>query len=258
MCKKLTGFTLIELSVVLFIISLLMVGLLGSVGTHIKSQKRQQAVDTMHDIMESLYGYAIINKHLPCPDTTGDGASNLEGSGTCTATSGAGWLPWKTLGLGMQGDAWGNRFKYHVTTPGFTTMDNGTCEKDDNLDLCEFGSITIYTRGDNPGTRIIESKFKSEAATEVPAVVISHGNNSLGATTVAGVKLAVAAAGTDEYENADTDTNTTFYSRTFSNGGDGCRDDANESNFLCEFDDIVMWVSHPILMNRLVKAEVLP
>ncbi len=70
--------------------------------------------------------------------------------------------------------------------------------------------------------------------------------------------MVATTAGTDENENDDANTDANFYSRIFSEGATGCTDDADETNVLCEFDDIVMWISPNILMNRLVKAEVLP
>jgi hypothetical protein len=89
-------------------------------------------------------------------------------------------------------------------------------------------------------------------------VVISHGRNTLGATTILGATLTATTAGTDEVENDDANTDQIFYSRTFSNGGTSCTDDTDETKLLCQFDDIVMWISPNILMNRMVKAERLP
>ena len=73
------------------------------------------------------------------------------------------------------GDCWGNRFKYHVTTPELTTSDNGICGGAVvDLDLCQAGDITILTRGDDIDTGgTIESKFEYNAATFVPAVVVN-------------------------------------------------------------------------------------
>jgi prepilin-type N-terminal cleavage/methylation domain-containing protein len=255
------GFTLIELAVVMLIIGLLMVGLLGPVATQIEARERQQTIDTMNDIMESLYGFAILNGYLPCPDSIGDGISEPPASATCTAANGDGYLPWQTLGIDVQADAWGNRFKYHVTTPGFTTIDDGLCVVggDGNLDLCEPGDITIMSRGDDTATvGATELKSPITIASGIPAVVISHGKNGLGATTVTGVATVATTAGTDENENDDANTDAVFYSRVFTEGGAGCSDDANEANSLCQFDDIVMWVSPNILINRMIKAEVLP
>lgn len=257
--NKQKAFSLIELAVVLFIIGLLTVGLLGPVATQMESRERQKTIDTMEDIMEALYGFALLNGRLPCPDTTGDGLSNPTTSGTCTVPSGDGWLPWQSLGLNVQGDVWGNRFKYHVTTPGFTTVDTGTCAADGELDLCQAGTITVFTRGDDISTGgAIESKFQYNAVTAAPAIIVSHGKNGLGATTINGVTLTAATAGTDEAENDDANTDANFYARGFSAGGTGCTDDTDETNILCEFDDIVMWLSPTILANRMVKAEVLP
>ncbi len=258
MIKRPRGFTLVELSVVLFIVSLLLFGLLGPIATQIESKERQQTIDMMNDIKEALYGYTIINRALPCPDTTGDGAADVP-----CALTGDGWLPWQTLGLNFQGDVWGNRFKYHVT-PGFTIADTGVCDAvDGELDLCEPGDITIRTRGNNTLTVATEAKFKYNAATAIPAAVVSHGKNGLGATTMNGIALTATKAGTDESENCEVTTTASctdniFYTRIFSEGATGCTDDTAEANQLCAFDDIVMWISPNILMNRMVKAGVLP
>lgn len=251
------AFTLIELAVVLFIIGLLTVGLLGPVATQVESRERQKTIETMEDIIEALYGFALLNGRLPCPDTTGDGLANPQNSADCTVATDEGWLPWQSLGLNVQGDVWGNRFRYHVTAPGFTTVDTGTCDDtDEELDLCEPGTLRVLTRGDNSITGAIESKFELTTVTEVPAVIVSHGKNGLGATTINNIALAAAAVGSDEAENTDADA--VFYARGYSVGGTGCTDDTDETNILCEYDDIVMWLSPSILANRMVKAEVLP
>jgi prepilin-type N-terminal cleavage/methylation domain-containing protein len=250
------GFTLIELAIVLFIISLLLVGLLGPVASQIESRERQYTEDLMADIIESLYGYAIVNGFLPCPDGDDDGLiDGLADPNGDECDDDEGWLPWVTLDINIQGDAWGNLFRYRVTED-FTNSDDGICDDDDDLDLCEIGNIRILTRGNNPSTGPIESKFEYEAADVVPAILVSHGKNELGATTIHGVALTATTAGTDEDENSDDDI--VFYSRIYSEGASGCADDTNEANLLCEFDDIVKWISPNILMNRLVKAGLLP
>ena len=256
MIERIQGFTLIELAVVLFIISLLLVGLLGPVATQIESRERQQTIDTMDDILEALYGFAIINGRLPCPDTDGDGLTNPtpHASGGCTASEG--WLPWSDLSTD-QGDVWSNRFRYRVSQPDFTTIDDGICAADNNFDLCEAGDITVRTRGDNIATLLItENKFEYSAATVVPALILSHGKNGSGATSTLGIARPLPTVGTDEDENRD--GNTTFMMHIYSAGLAGCSDDNVEANVLCAYDDIVMWVSPNILMNRMVKAEVLP
>jgi len=58
------------------------------------------------DIIEALYGYALIYKRLPCPDTTGDGIAE---SAPCNNIEGE--LPWVTLGVKRM-DSWGRPFRY--------------------------------------------------------------------------------------------------------------------------------------------------
>lgn len=250
------GFTLVELAMVIFIVSLLLVGILGPVATQIESKERQDTIEMMNDILEALYGFAVINGRLPCPDTDGDGLTNPtpHASGGCTATEG--WLPWVDLNT-HTADVWGNRFRYRVAQPDFTTIDDGVCALDNNFDLCETGNITVQTRGDDVSTgAVLENKFAYNAATTVPALILSHGKNGFGATSVSGLPRGATTAGTDENENANADTN--YISRVFSEGSAGCTDDANEANNLCQYDDLVMWISPNILMNRMVKAERLP
>ena len=56
------------------------------------------------------------------------------------------------------------------------------------------------------------------------------------AATIQGAVMVERTAGTGENEN----------------------DDSIKTNFLCQFDGIVTWILSDILMNRMIKAEVLP
>jgi prepilin-type N-terminal cleavage/methylation domain-containing protein len=241
------GVTLIELAIVLFIVGLLLTGLLGPLSTQLESRERQQTQQQLEDIKEALIGFAIANGRLPCPDdpASGDGVADPDASGACNTSEG--FVPWATLGT-AQGDVWGNRYRYRVTQPGFTTVDDGIClPTDDDLDLCETGTIDIKTRA-APGTEAL-------IADDVPAVIVSHGKNGLGATSVEGNARPNPPATTDENDNRD--ANTDFRSRTFSTGEGDCDDTDNAKPF-CAFDDIVVWISPNILKNRMVTAGRLP
>jgi hypothetical protein len=76
-------------------------------------------------------------------------------------------------------------------------------------------------------------------ATNLPAVVISHGRNGFGGYRSTGIQVPPAASG-DELENADADL--TFVSRTHSP----------------DFDDEATWLPLPILMSRMIAAGRLP
>lgn len=80
----------------------------------------------------------------------------------------------------------------------------------------------------------------------------------MGATSVSGIIRPLPPVGTDERENADGIANTQFVSRTYTNQSSGCSDDTDESKSLCEFDDLVMWLSSALLNNRMVVSGRLP
>ena len=265
------GFTLLEMAVVLFIFGLLIAGVLGPLETQLEARDRRETIDAMDAIIEALYGFALTNGRLPCPDTDGDGLSNPTYDGTLAfaVCTGEGFVPWVDLNV-PQGDAWGNRFRYWVRPLQFTYEDqDGVCDGDDDdpatpgnqppfeFDLCATGNIQVLTRGDNPATGgTVEGKFSTPAATNVPAVVVSHGRNGFGATSTGGVLRPTAPGGTDEAENTDGDT--TYVSRTYTGDNSPCADDTDESAALCAFDDIVRWLSPAVLSNRMVMSGRLP
>lgn len=266
-----SGFTLIEIAVVLFIFGLLIAGLLGPLETQLEARDRTATIETMDQIMESLYGYAITNGRLPCPDTDGDGLPNpvfdpadstsADCIGGATFSDGEGFIPWVELGV-PQGDAWGNRFRYRVQFPHFIWPEaDGICDGNtvqEEFDLCATATISVTTRGDDPATTPgIEGKAPLNLAQNLPVVLVSHGRNGFGATNITGVARPVApVANADEIENTDGDT--VFLARIFTGENGGCTDDADEDTSLCEYDDIVKWISPALLNNRMVVSGQLP
>ena len=183
----------------------------------------------------------ITRHYLPCPDLSDtdpepnqdndglDGLTDLNNgvedrlhaSPSCAASSGN--LPWVTLGTAAQ-DAWGNRLRYGVTLPfankltGFSNTDNGT------LQVCSANGCTTV-----------------DVASNVPAVLVSHGPNGWGARNVNGSKLADPLS-LDEKENTSADVN--FVSRA----------PTNADSTSGEFDDLVVWISQSLLIGRVCPA----
>jgi type II secretory pathway pseudopilin PulG len=143
------GFTLVELAMVLFIVSLLIGGLLMPLTAQNEIRGRQETDRALANIREALIGFAVVNGRLPCPvpppwqHRTGGVDAMARAAGveattsptvalvpvplrpaalparvqwpaTTTTPGGVtGVLPWATLGM-SEADAWGNRY----TLPG--------------------------------------------------------------------------------------------------------------------------------------------
>ena len=260
------GFTLLEMTIVVFIIGLLTAGLIGPVQVQLEARDRHKTLDYMNQASEALYGFALTQRRLPCPDTNGDGMADppftLGSGGICDKETG--YLPWAELGVAPV-DAWGNRLTYRVrekyfTWPAQNTACDGNVAATAEFDLCAEGNITIATRGDNAATGgVVESKFAYPAATadNVAAVLIAHGRNGHGAMGADGVARGpVPAENNDEQENVDGDA--TFVSRGYTVAQDDCADNDDEALPLCEFDDLVVPISRALLNARMVSAGQLP
>ncbi len=256
------GFTLVEMAVVLLILGLLVAGAIGPLETQLEARDRAAALTLLERARDALYGYAVTYGRLPCPDTDGDGRPNPAfdpaNKLTATCTGATGFLPWVELGV-EGGDPWGNRLSYRLTSPRFAWADaDGLCNGNTTgeLDLCAQGGIAIHSRGDNPATNgTLEGKFDFTAADDVPAIVLSHGRNGAGATTLGGA-LRAAPLGADEQDNANADAR--FMLRGYTRGDRECRDTGAEITPLCEFDDLGVWLSPTVLNERLVSAQRLP
>jgi len=242
-----SGFTLIEMAVVLFVVALLLGSLLVPLITQVEQRQISDTQKSMEEIKEALIGFAIANRYLPCPDTTGDGVADPATAGTCPNVEG--FIPWSTLNV-AQGDPWGNRFRYRVTSEFTNTPPtDGICVTGDlRLGLCDSGNITVNTR---TSTKTIQS-----LAINVVAVIISHGKNGYGATSTDGTaRVSVPVVNVDEAANVD--GNATFVYRTPTAVSSTCSDSVVGQTY-CEFDDIVTWVSAYTIFNRMVAAGKLP
>ncbi|BAN34412.1 hypothetical protein SCD_n00565 [Sulfuricella denitrificans skB26] len=223
--KTTNGFTLVEMAIVLVIVGLLLGGLLMPLSTQVEQRRIGETQKSLDEINQALLGFVIVNKYLPCPanptlasGAAGAGQARAFAAGTCTGGN-SGVLPWATLGV-SETDAWGNRYTYRVTV-GFAD------------------TATFFTLA-SPGDSIIRTTSGGASiASNIPAVIISHGKNGSGAYNTAGTQLTISAD-PDEAENSNNDIN--FVSKAPT----------------ATFDDLVAWVSPNILFNRMVTAGKLP
>jgi len=180
--KSTRGFTLVEMAIVLAIVALLLGGLLPTLSSQFEQQRRNETRKYMDEVRDALLGYAIANKHLPCPDSNNDGSAEA----TCaTAASQIGTLPYIDLGVTNK-DAYGNALVYAVTK--------------------EFADSTTHFTLGTPGTlQVCTTACTANLTTNAVAVIVSRGANWATATSA------------DEAENINGDTK--FISRDFVQNG---------------------------------------
>jgi prepilin-type N-terminal cleavage/methylation domain-containing protein len=211
--KYKSGFTLVEMAIVLVIVGLLISAFLTPLAAQLEQSRNAEARRDLAEIREALLGFAVINGQLPCPDADGNGTDD----GCINTNTKGGDVPWALLGT-KQLDPWGRRYQYRINNAfsgAFILTTTGT--------VIGAGVIRVCTTNACVGTE----------ANNVPLVIFSTGQNG----------AILPPASLDEQENTDGDVD--FVSRDFTNAGGG-------------FDDIVVWVSTNVLMNRMVSVGRLP
>ena len=218
--RRARGFTLVELAVGLLIIALLLGMFMVPLSTQFDQQRYAETQRQLDMAREAVIGFALANGRLPCPATPTTPITTAgAGDENCALTEGV--VPWSALGV-PETDAWGRRFTYRVTAAF--------------ADAPAAGLLSSFLLTDNGNITITNGSIN--IATLVPAVIVSHGKNGLGAYKPDGLQLSGATG--NELENAN--NTATFVSRT--NAPD--------------FDDLVTWVSASVLKTRMVAGGRLP
>lgn len=267
------GFSLIELAIGIAIIALLLGSLLVPLQSQVESRKVADTQKILDNAREALLGYAAANGYFPCPaDYAGgsagaeaSGSSHNAGSGACpsnvtggvTPTVYIGYLPAVTLGFtpvdanGYAVDAWGgtgtqNRIRYAVSA---TTVNSV------NRPFTNSGGMRSALMSNILGATLLSvcntatGASSSACASGPPSTALT--SNAIAVIWSLGANAATPIGGTvstQEAENVETLANA---NRVFV-----MRDKSNVA--ATEFDDIVAWISTPILFNRLIAAGQLP
>lgn len=222
--RRQSGFSLMELAIVLMIIGTLMGGVLVAIGDSFESGRRSAALNQLRQIEEAIYGFAAHRGRLPCP-------AGVDGLELCPPTPDTppisfGFLP---IALGLSGrtdvngillDPWGNPYLY-------AAHDAYIIDAPETIAL-QFSStgtlgplLTVATDAACGGT-VINST--------VTAIIISRGAS--GTTPASAIEL----------ENYDSD--------------DACFVSSSYAEDV--FDDQLQWISPYILFNRMISAGRLP
>ena len=227
------GFTLVEVAIVLVIVGLLLAGGMNLMSASADTARYKESQNNMSEIKEALIAYYTQFKRLPCPDTV-EPFDGVEDSSTCTtADTTRGWLPHATLGIGGNGDAWGERIKY-VVSPAFTTSAALTfCStygrvSANQITIQDLQTPTAATLGDWAAFALV-STAKNGRQTNAGMTGAFTNNGGCDGLNVR------------EQENCDTDSVLRF--------GNQMTDGTTVT-----FDDMVVWVGDMQLISELRKS----
>ncbi|WP_142849653.1 type II secretion system protein [Telmatospirillum sp. J64-1] len=257
-----SGFTLIELSIVLVILGIIIT--MGVEFAHsARDHRRFKTTETkLSTIEEALVLYAARHRRLPCPAdaTSGTGSAHSMLSGNdvtgCANDQRRGIVPWIDLGLPKDAaiDGWGNFITYRVHADA--AMDGtGSCTnisldtRGVDLQNCQPGSSELEARLEI-GLLILDGVggnpvMDPDELTGAAYVLISHGSNGFGAYSATGSYRAFAAnPNAAEQRNANNNPL----------GGNG-NSDAYIDGRLGTFDDLVR---HASIMQVAWRANLRP
>jgi prepilin-type N-terminal cleavage/methylation domain-containing protein len=263
------GFTLIELTIVLFIVTLLVGAMLMPLSAQRDLRSFGDTQKILADTRDALLGFAIANERLPCPARYVSPADNSAGqesicddaAGPCVVTPlvpapmhgrcsnpNDGFIPAVTLGLApidAQGyllDGWGgdavNRLRYALSATNSNAFSKQAGMKGINMSLPDPDSLKICSTGVgmiNPGTLTADCAVGAALATDAVAVIYSLGKNA-----------GTGGAGAAETHNPNPQA-TVLADPAFVNTPQGAN-----------FDDQMIWLSKNTLFNRMVAAGRLP
>ena len=291
-----SGFTLVEIAIVLLIVTILL-GYTVAMFPRQQQLKQYRALDRqMDEVIEAVIGYAQINGRLPCPAIPNSvGLEDYDIGGDTGCNNYAGFVPVNTLGLNgrlnedsLLLDPWGNPYRYYVTDVDFDPPGvppaNGLSDftapgemravglvdsdADDYIDLdgryliCDATGDDIDHKCDGANQVFGRWEDNGDPALDryagAPFVLVSQGKN-----------WNEAAAAGDELENSGA-TLTTAFAPAIPNGPSGMpyllkNVAGNETTFVRrpggfadDYDDVVRWVSPNILFSRMIQANQLP
>lgn len=238
--RSLSGFTLIEVAIVLCIIGVLSGIGIPAINSYIKHQKARKTEDHLEQILQSLTAYLLNNKSLPCPSNPKASAEDagISGHNCSFEDTAVGLVPYKTLGIPekIAKDGYHHWITYAVD-PALSNPEIRYLNAPDdvvvlpNFVFCEVegGAAPLNVTNSSKQSVLDPS---SQTKDPIAVVLISHGPSGDGSFDDKGDRHPQASP--DKETNADSTSNFVDRAPSF-----------NKGDF---FDDTVKWVTRNNLM----------
>jgi prepilin-type N-terminal cleavage/methylation domain-containing protein len=265
-----SGFTLIELSIVLIILGLMIGGIMAAVNQENRRAKQIELKTKMDAIEKALGAFVKKNSRLPCPadgtyaitvaqfgkegGTAGGGdcgnGATYDGNGNRTAigasppvanfklsNTAGGVVPVRALGLPDEYalDPWGGRFTYVV-----------------DIRMTATSAFTTYSQIDSTGEITVNDGSGNTRIANAVAIVLSHGPNGHGAYQLSGTRKTAGSTNANEQTNCHCTSAAAadVWSTTFVMGPNTI---TSSSDLLASFDDNLRYYTRA---NLLASSDV--
>src|SRR5574337_1085273 len=210
--RRAAGFSLIELSVVLVLLTIVLGLGLGALNAQLQSGNASVTRKRQELIRDALIVHLGAAKRLPCADDPA--AGGVTGVEDCPATSGV--IPYATLGLSREAaeDGWGNLFSYAVFAEVAPVCPSqGGPGKD-------WKNAACFGEGKTGGFIVKDGTVGSatDLTTSAIAVIVSHGSNGLGAWTREGTRNAAPVPCEEAHNSNQAAAGCTLAANTFYRG----------------------------------------
>ena len=221
------GFTLVEMAVVLVILGLVLATLFAPLSAQRDIKNIIGTQTSLNQIKEAIYGFAVLNGRLPCPaKVIADPTNANYGLEDPTLCGQEGLLPWKTLGV-PETDEWG----IHRTSIADPWIGYWKYRIDSNYSTVALFSANMMASVPSFANNLV---VKDSSGNDITPVAV-------GAEKPIAI---VYSTGKDQVANGQ---NSGVPDSTY-------QSDANSA----AFDDMLIWITRPALVNRLVSAGKLP
>lgn len=250
-----TGFSLVELSIVILVMGLLLGGLVMPLAKQRDNAKIRDGLELLNAAKEAIEGFALTNGYLPCPATPASAGSSAAIAGACSVQHG--FVPATTLNLTGQRnddnllvDPWGAPVRYSVS--------NSDVDGDSNWDFVTAGEMPDVTMPLLVPDLVVCSTAAGSSAGAC---------GSVSTTLTQGAPVVLYSLGkdwanfssADQVENVGTNLGGGSSGANYRVASDRVFVSRRKSELSgAEFDDLVVWIAPATLYGRLVDTGHLP